>query len=97
VQIARESGACRMPEISRFRGIVIRMYNKDHNPPHFHAQYGDDTALIKIEDLTILRGSLPGPQWSLVIEWAGEHQGELMENWRLAQAGESLNPIEPLS
>lgn len=86
-----------MPEISRFNGIVIRMYNKDHNPPHFHARYADETALIRIEDLTVLRGLLPRPQWSLVIGWAGQHQAELMENWRLARAGELLNAIEPLN
>lgn len=33
-----------MPEISRFYGIIIRMYYEDHNPPHFHAVYGDDEA-----------------------------------------------------
>ncbi|MCL0061309.1 DUF4160 domain-containing protein [Thermodesulfovibrionales bacterium] len=26
-----------MPEISRFFGIIIRMFYDEHNPPHFHA------------------------------------------------------------
>jgi hypothetical protein len=30
-----------MPEISRFFGIVIAMYDEDHEPPHFHARDGD--------------------------------------------------------
>jgi hypothetical protein len=40
-----------MPEISRFFGIVIKMFFDDHNPPHFHAEYGDDLALIDIRTL----------------------------------------------
>jgi hypothetical protein len=48
-----------MPQISRFFGIIISMFYKDHNPPHFHAEYGDDEVLIKIEDLSIYRGHLP--------------------------------------
>lgn len=86
-----------MPEISRFQGIVIQMYNKDHNPPHFHARYGDNWVLINIEDLSILRGFLPNPQLRFVIEWARQHRGELASNWQLARAGEPLNRIEPLS
>ena len=86
-----------MPEISRFFGIVIRMYNKDHNPAHFHARYADDGVLIEIEDLSIFRGSLPNRQLTLVIEWARQHRVELAENWRLAQAGEPLNRIDPLN
>ncbi len=29
-----------MPEVSRFLGIVIAMYHKEHGIPHFHAKYG---------------------------------------------------------
>ncbi len=48
-----------MPEISRFFGIIIRMYWNDHEPPHFHAIYGDFEALIEIETLAVFRGELP--------------------------------------
>ena len=48
-----------MPEISRFFGIIIRMYFDDHNPPHFHAIYGGTEAIVGIEPITILRGDLP--------------------------------------
>jgi Domain of unknown function (DUF4160) len=42
-----------MPEISRFFGIVIKMFFDDHNPPHFHAEYGGDLALIDIRTLAV--------------------------------------------
>jgi hypothetical protein len=48
-----------MPEISRFYGIVIRMYYDDHPPPHFHAHYGEDEALINIHTMAIVAGQLP--------------------------------------
>jgi hypothetical protein len=85
-----------MPQISRFFGIIISMFYKDHNPPHFHAEYGDDEVLIKIEDLSIYRGHLPSRALGLVIEWASEHQEELMTNWENARQEQLLNKIEPL-
>jgi len=48
-----------MPEISRFYGIIIRMFYNDHNPPHFHVIYQEDEALIEITTLEILEGNLP--------------------------------------
>ena len=48
-----------MPELCRFYGIVIRMYFGDHPPPHFHAEYGSEKAAISIDDLSIIKGSLP--------------------------------------
>lgn len=55
-----------MPEISRFFGIIIRMYYNDHHPAHFHAVYGSDEALIEIETLETYRGSLPRRAFALV-------------------------------
>ena len=66
-----------MPEISRFLGIVIGMYYKDHNPPHFHAYYGEHEATIVIQDGTILSGSLPRRALSHVQEWRQVHVMEL--------------------
>jgi hypothetical protein len=67
-----------MPEISRFFGIVIYIYFREHNPPHFHAVYGETEALIEIKTLGILTGSLPPRALGLVTEWATMHQNELM-------------------
>lgn len=56
-----------MPEISRFFGIVIKMFFDDHNPPHFHAFYGEDQALIDIRHLSSFAGGLPPRALGLVI------------------------------
>lgn len=58
-----------MPEISRFFGIIIKMFFDDHNPPHFHAEYGGDLALIDIPSLAVFSGRLPPRVTGLVIEW----------------------------
>ncbi len=85
-----------MPEVSRFFGIVVALYYNDHEPPHFHARYGRQHALISIQSLSVLRGSLAPRALGLVMEWAAIHQGELLEDWNLARAQKPLNPIEPL-
>jgi len=85
-----------MPEVSRFFGIVVRMYFGDHNPPHFHAEYGDFEALVEIETLAILRGYLPRRAMALVLEWAALHRQELRADWERAKGGTPLVSIEPL-
>ena len=85
-----------MPEISRFFGIIIAIFYNDHNPPHFHAKYGDYRTKISIDDLKIIEGSLPKRVLSLVLEWAFEHRTELMEDWQLALQKKALKPIKPL-
>ena len=57
-----------MPEISRFFGIIIKMYFGDHNPPHFHAIYQEDSAEYDINTLIIIRGSLPSRAHAMVLE-----------------------------
>jgi hypothetical protein len=85
-----------MPEISRFFGIVIAMYFKEHAPPHFHAKYGSQRGAFSIEDLRLTEGRLPQRVVSLVLEWAFQHREELMDNWRRAEHRERLQRIEPL-
>lgn len=68
-----------MPEISRFFGIIIRMYFDDHPPPHLHAIYGEYEAQISINPITMLQGGLPRRAQSMVIEWIALHQQELIE------------------
>ena len=65
-----------MPEISRFLGIVIRMYFLDHDPPHFHAAYAGAEAQIRIRPLGVLGGTLPPRALALVVEWASLHEIE---------------------
>lgn len=85
-----------MPEISRFLGITILMYYNDHSPPHFHVKYNEYRAIISINELKIIEGSLPKRVISLVLEWAYEHREELSEDWNLAISKKPLIKIEPL-
>ncbi|MBI5876449.1 MAG: DUF4160 domain-containing protein [Chloroflexi bacterium] len=85
-----------MPEISRFFGIVIRMYYDDHDPPHFHAIYGGEEAQIGIEPIALLHGNLPGRALSMVFEWAAIHQQELLGNWQLLRVDSVPVKIAPL-
>ena len=85
-----------MPEISRFYGIRICMYFEDHVPPHFHAEYGDDEAMIEIPTGVIHKGQLPSRAYRLVEEWAGLHRAELEENWLRGQTRQPFRKIAPL-
>jgi hypothetical protein len=85
-----------MPEISRFLGIIIKMFFDDHNPPHFHAEYGGDVALIDIRNLSVFSGRLPPRVIGLLIEWATLHQEELFVDWERARAQQELLKIAPL-
>jgi len=85
-----------MPEISRFFGIVIRMFFDDHNPPHFHAFYGDHATLIDINTLSVFAGHLPPRALGLVIEWATLHERELLDDWARASAHKPPLEIAPL-
>jgi predicted membrane metal-binding protein len=85
-----------MPELSRFLGIVISMYFDDHNPPHFHVWYNDFRALISIRDLSLFQGELPPRVLGLVMEWAGLHKNELLEDWNMVQETGKWFKIEPL-
>ncbi len=84
-----------MPEISRFLGIVIRMYYRDHLPPHFHAEYGEHEVTVEI-DSGIVEGRFPSRALSAVLDWYNLHRDELAHNWDLARQEQPLNRIEPL-
>lgn len=86
-----------MPEISRFFGIIIAMFHGDHNPPHFHARYGEHSAIIRIEDFAVLDGTLPPRALGLVMEWAEIHRHELLKDWQLASKKKPLLRIKPLA
>ena len=85
-----------MPEISRFFGIVIKMFWDDHNPPHFHALYAGEEVLVDITTLSVFAGHLSPRALGLVIEWTTLHQQELLGDWNLAQGQQPLEKIEPL-
>ena len=85
-----------MPEVSRFSGIVIRLYYDDHGPPHLHAEYQGNKALVDFGG-NVLRGNLGSrAALRLVREWIDMHAGALKDDWDLARAGRDLKKIEPL-
>ena len=85
-----------MPRLAEFYGIVIYMYWSDHAPPHFHAVYAGDEAQIRIDDGSVLEGSLPRTAARLVREWAELRRTELLADWDRAQRPEPLEPIDSL-
>lgn len=85
-----------MPTISIFDGIKISMFFREHQPPHFHAERGDEEAEVGIDPIVILEGNLSRSMRAKVFEWAAIHQAELRANWELARAGLSLLRIAPL-
>jgi len=85
-----------MPTISWFYGIAIRMYIKDHAPPHFDAVYGGDEAYISIETGEVIQGRMRPSAARLIREWTEARKALLLENWKRAQAGEPLERIPGL-
>ena len=86
-----------MPEICRFYGIIIAMFFDDHNPPHFHARYGKDNVAIEISSLRVLEGQISPRALGLVVEWASQHERELLANWDLAKNSQPIKKIPPLA
>ncbi|OAV45066.1 DUF4160 domain-containing protein [Lewinella sp. 4G2] len=70
-----------MPTVHTIGSIKIKLYYKDHLPPHFHAQYNEFEILIEIRSLEKYAGDLPKKQLKAVLEWAAENQEALMERW----------------
>ena len=88
-----------MPELSRFFGIVIRMFVEaggPHHRPHFHAYYQDQAVALAIDTLEVLGGDLPRAQMRLVEAWAEIHRAELASDWALLQSGQPAVKIDPL-
>ena len=84
-----------MPVLSRFYGIIIRMYfqQAEHNPPHIHALYGEDMAAIDIQTGKVLEGHLPPRALAMVREWAAIHKTDLLHMWK-TQEFKYLSPLE---
>lgn len=85
-----------MPTIAWFYGIAIRMYVRDHPPPHFQAEYSGFEANVLIETGEVIQGRLPKSAARLVKEWALAHRDELRDNWARARAGMPMEKIAGL-
>ena len=89
-----------MPELSRFYGIIIRMFvevGTPHHQPHFHAYYQSDVGIFSLEPVELIAGELPKRQRRLVEAWAELHEMELRADWQRLQAGQRPLPIAPLA
>jgi hypothetical protein len=84
-----------MPAISKFLGIIIAMYWDEHNPPHFHAKYGEFKITVQIKT-GVVEGKFPKRALKHVMEWYELHKNELLEDWELCTQREMPNQIEPL-
>lgn len=84
-----------MPVICRFYGILIKMYfqAKEHNPPHFHAIYGDRTGLFDLQTLEMIEGDLPPKALAMIQEWGRKHKDELSDIWN-TQNFREIAPLE---
>ncbi|HEY1949916.1 MAG TPA: DUF4160 domain-containing protein [Bryobacteraceae bacterium] len=88
-----------MPELSRFFGIIIRMFaeaGSPHHIAHFHAYHQDQVGIFSIDPVDLIAGSLSGRQKRLVEAWAELHQAELIADWNKLRQGRHPSPIEPL-
>ncbi len=83
-----------MPVLSRFYGIIIRMYfqQAEHNPPHIHALYGEDMAAVDIQTGEVLEGHLPPKALAMVREWSEIHKNDLLHMWETQE----FKPLPPL-
>ena len=85
-----------MPVLSRFYGIIIKMYflGREHNPPHIHVIYNEETFAITIKDSKIISGEQnPTPRvLNMVKEWIALHEKELLKMWE----EQEIHDIEPL-
>jgi len=84
-----------MPVICRFLGVVIVMYYNDHEPPHFHAKYGEFEITVEVES-GVINGHFPPRALRHVLDWYDIHTDELRLNWDLARRREPLQMIAPL-
>ena len=88
-----------MPEISRFFGVVIRMFwepDAPHGAAHFHAYYQGESAVFSLNPVELIAGNLPTRQLRLVMAWAELHHEELIEDWQLVNSGYLPKRINPL-
>ena len=84
-----------MPVISRFKGVILRMYlrQKEHNPPHIHAQYGETVGLFSIENGEMFEGDLDKKMRSFVTNFILYYREQLILMWE-TQKFSTLDPIE---
>lgn len=95
LQHIEQENKTNMPEISKFYGIIVSLYWRDHNPPHLHFTYGEYECSISVLD-RVVDGKAPAKVIAKVNEWMDLHEAEILSLWEKAQKGDKLGRIEPL-
>jgi hypothetical protein len=98
VRKAKTERNTRVPELSRFYNIIVKMLYDDagqHNKPHVHAYYNEFEASVGI-DGEILAGSLPVKQLRILNAWLAIHEDELYGLWNDAVRNIPIGKVEPL-
>ncbi len=88
-----------MPELSRFQGIIVRMYAEvggPHHRPHLHAYAGQTSIVVAVDTIEVMAGTMSVRQQRLLLAWAELHQDELRRNWERLLGGAPAVPIDPL-
>ena len=85
-----------MPELSRFYGIIIRMFYGDHPPPHFHAAYQGEGIKVNMNTLEVIERNMSRRAQAPVLERAALHRAELRQAWDLASRNQEPSKIAPL-
>lgn len=62
----------------------------------FHAIYENSELIVNLWPLRIVAGEAPARVKDMVLEWAAQHQQELLLAWNRIQSGEPPSRIEPL-
>ncbi|MCA1840747.1 MAG: DUF4160 domain-containing protein [Actinomycetota bacterium] len=85
-----------MPRLSYFYGISVYLYSRDHNPPHIHAIYAGEEVIVEIQDMSVIKGTVPPRAMRMLRTWMELHRQELLGAWASASEGQVVGTIEPL-
>ena len=83
-----------MPVVAIVDGVLIMLFFNDHDPPHFHVEYGEFQAKVSIATLKIIEGDIPPDKRNRVLEWAGRHQEDLSAAWKATRNKQKPGRIE---
>ena len=83
-----------MPVISRFYGMVIKMYfiASEHNPPHIHVIYGEYMGVLDIRNSEMITGDLPAKALAIAKEWTSRNKDALLQMWQT----QDIKPLPPI-
>jgi hypothetical protein len=85
-----------MPEVSRFFGLVVRMFYDDHEPPHVHVEYQGKKVKLDFQGNVLAGGLASKVALRLARDWIDLNVQRLEQDWQLARKGLPLEKIPPL-